>query len=358
MRGGEFAPPASAFAPPTGGAPVQPPFFGPGPPIQTTKTDHGPFGCNLFVFHIPNDLTNLDLYTLFSQFGVVISVRIMVEKASGRSRGFGFVSYEERNAAEFAIQSMNGFQIGHKRLKVQHKNEKPDPTRPEFGGNAGGGRGRNGSRGGGGGGIAGARAEMMMMMQMQDARLAEEWQQQQQQQAPRFPYDLPAPPPSSVAAPQPVLVVDAHVCPPQPHPSLAPAPRPFSSSSAFAPSTSPPSPTYAREWDDDGGVGAAAAGGWAPHHDLPEAHVALDQFAAPSRSHPSGVFYDPAGGKMADPAGGDVLLSSVLSDLAGGKAAPPGGASSPVLGGRSGAGSPEQDEWWRTALCAERPVQV
>ena len=100
MRGGEFAHPASAFAPPTGGAPAQPPFFGPGPPIQTTKvrptyaqleptfasssltprphrppqTDHGPFGCNLFVFHIPNDLTNLDLYTLFSQFGVVISV--------------------------------------------------------------------------------------------------------------------------------------------------------------------------------------------------------------------------------------------------------------------------------------------
>ena len=74
--------------------------------------------------------------------------------------------------------------------------------------------------------------------------------------------------------------------------------------------------------------------------------------------HSSGAFNDPVDGKIADPVGGNVLLSSALSDLADGKAAPPGGASSPLLGGRSGAGSPEQEEWWRTARYAERSVQA
>ncbi|KAG5175210.1 hypothetical protein JKP88DRAFT_203737 [Tribonema minus] len=93
----------------------------PGAPIQTTKDLQGPDGCNLFVFHIPNDMTNNDLYALFSDYGEVISARIMVDKVSGRSRGFGFVSFSTRASAEAAIKGMNGFHIGHKRLKVQHK---------------------------------------------------------------------------------------------------------------------------------------------------------------------------------------------------------------------------------------------
>ncbi|CAM9876867.1 unnamed protein product, partial [Phaeothamnion confervicola] len=59
-----------------------------------------------------------------NQFGNVISARIMVDKQSGRSRGFGFVSFDYRPSAESAIKGMNGYQIGRKRLKVQHKKEK------------------------------------------------------------------------------------------------------------------------------------------------------------------------------------------------------------------------------------------
>jgi len=100
----------------------------PGPPIQTSKTCQGPEGCNLFIFHIPNDLTNIDLYNLFVAFGNVISARIMVENETGRSRGFGFVSYDNQHAADAAIKSMNGYQIGRKRLKVQHKKkERSEP---------------------------------------------------------------------------------------------------------------------------------------------------------------------------------------------------------------------------------------
>ena len=47
----------------------------------------------------------------------------MVENETGRSRGFGFVSFDNRRSADVAIQAMNGYQIGRKRLKVQHKKE-------------------------------------------------------------------------------------------------------------------------------------------------------------------------------------------------------------------------------------------
>ena len=134
---------------PSGGYPT--PIKTPGAPIKTTDSDKGPEGCNLFVFHIPNDMTNLDLYQMFSTFGQVISARIMVDKVTGRSRGFGtsritrsgaitrhgphhlmpylltlsgFVSYNNPDSAEQAIKSMNGFVVGHKRLKVEQKKDK------------------------------------------------------------------------------------------------------------------------------------------------------------------------------------------------------------------------------------------
>lgn len=93
----------------------------PGPPIQTTASNKGPDGANLFIFHIPNHFTNLDMYHLFCHYGTLLSVRIMVEKDTGRSRGFGFVSYDSPEAAAMAIKELNGFVIGNKRLKVQHK---------------------------------------------------------------------------------------------------------------------------------------------------------------------------------------------------------------------------------------------
>jgi len=93
----------------------------PGPPIQMTPHNKGPDGANLFIFHIPNHFTNLDMYNLFCHYGNLLSVRIMVEKDTGRSRGFGFVSYDSPGAAAMAIKELNGFVIGNKRLKVQHK---------------------------------------------------------------------------------------------------------------------------------------------------------------------------------------------------------------------------------------------
>jgi RNA recognition motif-containing protein len=87
------------------------PASSPGPPIQTTASNKGPDGANLFIFHIPNHFTNLDMYQLFTPYGNLLSVRIMVEKDSGRSRGFGFVSYDIPEAAAMAIKELNGFPV-------------------------------------------------------------------------------------------------------------------------------------------------------------------------------------------------------------------------------------------------------
>lgn len=107
------------------------PACSPGPPIQTTTSNKGPQGSNLFVFHIPNNMTNLDMFHLFSPFGNLISVRIMVEKDTGRSRGFGFVSYDNPESAALAIKELNGYSIGNKRLKVQHKQIRPKDIQQE-----------------------------------------------------------------------------------------------------------------------------------------------------------------------------------------------------------------------------------
>lgn len=84
----------------------------------------GPLGANLFVYHLPQSLVDADLETLFSPFGAILSAKVFIDKVSGESKGFGFVSFATCQSAEAAIVSMSGFQIGTKRLKVQHKKEK------------------------------------------------------------------------------------------------------------------------------------------------------------------------------------------------------------------------------------------
>jgi RNA recognition motif-containing protein len=87
------------------------PASSPGPPIQTTTSNKGPDGANLFIFHIPNHFTNIDMYQLFCAYGNLLSVRIMVERDTGRSRGFGFVSYDLPESAALAIKELNGFAV-------------------------------------------------------------------------------------------------------------------------------------------------------------------------------------------------------------------------------------------------------
>lgn len=72
---------------------------------------------------MPNEWSDLDLFNFFSEqnCGVILSVRIMTDKTSGRSKGYGFVSYETSENAKLAIISINGKQALGKRLKVELK---------------------------------------------------------------------------------------------------------------------------------------------------------------------------------------------------------------------------------------------
>mmetsp|Transcript_22841 Transcript_22841/g.49583 ORF Transcript_22841/g.49583 Transcript_22841/m.49583 type:complete len:665 (+) Transcript_22841:1-1995(+) len=92
---------------------------GSGPNV--TRPREGPAGANLFIYHLPHDLNDADLAKTFDPFGNVVSAKVYVDRATGESKGFGFVSYDSVISAEQAIEQMNGFQIGAKRLKVQHK---------------------------------------------------------------------------------------------------------------------------------------------------------------------------------------------------------------------------------------------
>eukprot|EP00559_Dactyliosolen_fragilissimus_P004845 CAMPEP_0184865846 /NCGR_PEP_ID=MMETSP0580-20130426/19396_1 /TAXON_ID=1118495 /ORGANISM="Dactyliosolen fragilissimus" /LENGTH=581 /DNA_ID=CAMNT_0027365215 /DNA_START=281 /DNA_END=2026 /DNA_ORIENTATION=- len=98
--------------------------------VVNPRPREGPAGANLFIYHLPHDLTDADLATAFNPFGNVISAKVYVDRFTGESKGFGFVSYDSVVAAENAIEQMNGFQIGNKRLKVQHKRVNFKPPIP------------------------------------------------------------------------------------------------------------------------------------------------------------------------------------------------------------------------------------
>jgi cold-inducible RNA-binding protein len=102
-------------------------------------------GKKLFVGNLPFNTTNEDLQALFSESGTCESATVVTDRATGRSRGFGFVEMASDAEAKKAIADINGRDIGGRAINVSEARERTG------GGGGGGGRGGDRPRGGGGG---------------------------------------------------------------------------------------------------------------------------------------------------------------------------------------------------------------
>lgn len=109
-------------------------------------------GKKLYVGNLPFSITEGSLGDLFSPFGTVESCNLITDRATGRSKGFGFVEMSSEDEAGKAIESLNGKDCEGRALTVNEAR----PQEPRTGGGGGGrGFGGGGGRGGGGRGFGG-----------------------------------------------------------------------------------------------------------------------------------------------------------------------------------------------------------
>jgi RNA recognition motif-containing protein len=113
------------------------------------------FLVNIYVGNLSWSMTNEDLAALFQQYGSVSSAKILTDKFTGRSKGFGFVEMESADEANAAISALNDSEIQGRKIVVNEAQPKPEGggggfKKRSFGGGGGGGFRRGGSGGGGG----------------------------------------------------------------------------------------------------------------------------------------------------------------------------------------------------------------
>ena len=109
-------------------------------------------GKRLYVGSLSYNVTGAELQTQFAQFGTVVTADVVMDKETGRSKGFGFVEMGTEEEAKAAVAGLNGKDIGGRAVVVSEARPKP-----EGGSGGGGGRGGRGGFGGGGGGGRGPR---------------------------------------------------------------------------------------------------------------------------------------------------------------------------------------------------------
>ncbi len=109
---------------------------------------------DIYVGNLPYQATDPDLQELFEQYGAVSSARVILDRMSGRSKGFGFVEMPDAKEAQAAIDALNGADMMGRAIRVNESQPKPQGDRPR-GGGGGGGRGGYGGGGGGYGGGGG-----------------------------------------------------------------------------------------------------------------------------------------------------------------------------------------------------------
>ena len=116
-------------------------------------------GKKLYVGNLPFSIDDSALQSKFAEFGAVDSAKVITDRDTGRSKGFGFVEMADDSEAEAAISKLNGTQFDGRAINVSEARPQAPregggggPRRGGFGGGGGGGQRRGGFGGGGGGG--------------------------------------------------------------------------------------------------------------------------------------------------------------------------------------------------------------
>ena len=109
---------------------------------------------NIFIAGLSYNISDSDLAELFTEYGEVTAARVVTDRETGRSKGFGFVEMTEDEAGNAAIAALNEAEVDGRKLAVSVARPKEDAPRRSYGGggNRGGGYGGGGNRGGGYGG--------------------------------------------------------------------------------------------------------------------------------------------------------------------------------------------------------------
>lgn len=111
-------------------------------------------GSKLFIGGLSFNTTDDELRAAFERFGEIVEAKVITDRDTGRSRGFGFVTYSAAEQAKAAIGEMDGTELGGRTIRVNEAEDRGGRGggggRGGHGGGGGGGRGGRGGRGGGG----------------------------------------------------------------------------------------------------------------------------------------------------------------------------------------------------------------
>ena len=111
---------------------------------------------NIFIAGLNYNMSEAELGELFAAYGEVVSVKIIMDRETGRSKGYGFVEMADDEAGDKAIAALNEVDMDGKTLSVSVARPREERPRRSYGNNGGGGyRGGSNSRGGGYGGSRG-----------------------------------------------------------------------------------------------------------------------------------------------------------------------------------------------------------
>lgn len=91
----------------------------------------------LFVGGLPYATTDDELKEVFSQYGAVASAKVIMDRETGRSKGFGFVEFENEDEGKEAQKAMDGNEIGGRKVTVNEARPREERPRRDFGGNRG-----------------------------------------------------------------------------------------------------------------------------------------------------------------------------------------------------------------------------